>query len=221
MKIKDIYKNKELRLYINTTISFVITILFALYNGILGIVNSSIWNGSICVYFILLTIMKIIILTTERRIKTASHQVKIKTRYKIFITISILLLVLNLALITPISLMVMNKKEVNFGMITAITLASYTTYKITYSIIMYVKNKTNRNLIFRQLRLINLIDAIISVLTLQNTLIVVNGPVGEDMFILSAITSAVAVGFILIIVCVSLIKGIRNFKEDYNTDIII
>ena len=41
------------------------------------------------------------------------------------------------------------------------------------------------------------------------------------MFILSAITSAVAVGFILIIVCVSLIKGIRNFKEDYNTDIII
>ena len=39
---------------------------FTLFNGALGIVYSSVWNGSICVYYILLAIIRGIIVNSKK-----------------------------------------------------------------------------------------------------------------------------------------------------------
>ena len=82
--------------------------------------------------YLLLLIIRGIILNFKIRNKDNN------TEKPIFIVTSLLVLVLNLVLIIPISLMVMNRREVlNNEIISAIIMAAYTTYKITMATINY------------------------------------------------------------------------------------
>lgn len=54
----------------STTISFVCTALFALYNGYWGLCYGSVWHGSIGIFYLLLMVIRGIILLTERRVRT-------------------------------------------------------------------------------------------------------------------------------------------------------
>ena len=115
----------------SSNISFGVTILFALYNGFLGIRLLSVWHGSICVFYLRLIAIRGMVLLNEKRNAMRSENDCAYYRGKTFTISSIILLVLNLALILPISLMVTFKKPVNMGLIPAIAMAAYTTYKIT------------------------------------------------------------------------------------------
>ena len=184
-------ENYSFKTLISSTASLCVTTLFALYHGFLGLALASIWHGSICVFYLLLVVIRGIILLTEYRIKMKSETEKLRRRQKIFYATSTPLLLLNLALILPISLMVRLKRPVNIGLIPAIAMAAYTTYKITMAVI-HMRKRQAQHVLIRELRTINLIDALVSILTLQNTLIVVNANAGEenDMLTLSAISSA-------------------------------
>ena len=208
-KIKDLWCNKEKRWQITTTISFLISTSFALYNGFLGLFKHSIWNGCVCVYYLLLLSIKALILISEAKLKNEDESVKPIKRKKIFYVSSALLFLINLALFAPITLMVLNKRSIEFGLIPAITIATYTTYKVTISIISYTKNRNNKNIAIRQIRTINLIDAILSILTMQNALIIVNSGM-DKLFTLTAITSFLG---IVVIIILSIVSFVRCVKE--------
>ena len=197
---------------ISPTASLCVTILFALYHGFLGLAASSIWHGSICVFYLLLVVIRGIILLTEYRIKSEREEEKQRRRRKTFSITSVLLLLLNLSLMLPISLMVLLQNQVNIGKIPAIAMAAYTTYKITMALI-HIRRQKIYHVLIRELRTINLIDALVSILTLQSTLIMVNsGPAEEtNMLTLSSISSA-AIYIVIIIVTVRLFfhRGARQ-----------
>lgn len=184
-------ENYSFKTLVSSTASLCATTLFALYHGFLGLALSSIWHGSICVFYLLLVAIRGIILLTEYKIKSKGEKEKQRQRQKIFYVTSALLLLLNLALLLPISLMVLLQKPVHIGKIPAIAMAAYTTGKMTMAIVNMRKHQAYHVLI-RELRTINLIDALVSILTLQNTLIMVNANAGEenDMLTLSAVSSA-------------------------------
>lgn len=192
--------------------SFAVTIIFALYNGFLGIRLRSIWHGGICVFYLLLAVIRGMILTSEKKNRTKDDQQKSKSRRRVFLISTIFLLLLNLSLILPVSLMVLLKKPVNMGLVPAITMATYTTYKITMASIHFRKQKHNPHILIVELRTINFIDALVSILTLQNTLIMVNQVNSTDnkMLIVSSISSAV-IYIIIIFVTVRLLK--RGLKK--------
>lgn len=198
--------------FISSTASLCVTILFALYHGFLGLAASSIWHGSICVFYLLLVVIRGIILLTEYRIKSEREEEKQRWRRKTFLITSVLLLLLNLSLMLPISLMVLLQNQVNIGKIPAIAMAAYTTYKITMALI-HIRRQKIYHVLIRELRTINLIDALVSILTLQSTLIMVNsGPAEEtNMLTLSSISSA-AIYIVIIIVTVRLFfhRGARQ-----------
>ena len=103
----------------------------------------------------------------------------------------------------------MNVRQVDMQMIPAIAMATYTTYKVTASVNIKRAGKT-ASIPIRVLRTIGFIDAPVSVLTLQNTLIIVNdGGIRSDMFLLSAISSAF-VFFSIVVISVRLIFRCRN-----------
>ena len=197
---------------ISSTASLCVTILFALYHGFLGLAAYSIWHGSICVFYLLLVVIRGIILLTEYRIKSEREEEKQRRRRKTFSITSVLLLLLNLSLMLPISLMVLLQNQVNIGKIPAIAMAAYTTYKITMALI-HIRRQKIYHVLIRELRTINLIDALVSILTLQSTLIMVNsGPAEEtNMLTLSSISSA-AIYIVIIIVTVRLFfhRGARQ-----------
>lgn len=211
---KKLEKDYIFKTMASTVLSFSVTILFALYNGFLGVCLLSIWHGGICVFYLLLAAIRGIILLTEKNNRTRSEKQKSECRQRTFMISAAMLLLLNLSLILPISLMVVMKKPVNMRLIPAITMAAYTTYKLTMaSIHIHKQKRSNRNnILVTELRIINFIDALVSILTLQNTLIMVNQTKSNDndMLTLSAISSAVIYIVIIFITVNLLIKGLKR-----------
>lgn len=183
-----------------SALSLCITALFALYHGFLGFFFPSVWHKSIGVFYFLLVVLRGAILLAEHGVRSKPEAEKHLLRQKVFLATSALLFPLNLSLLLPISLMVRMEKPVHMGKIPAIAMAAYTTYKITMAL-LHMRKRRSHPVLIRELRTINLIDALVSILTLQNTLIMVNPDPGRErsMLPLSAISSAAIYLLILVI----------------------
>ena len=132
-------------------------------------------------------------------------------RKKIHLIASIVLFILNIALILPLAIMVVRQKPANLTLIPAIAMAAYTTYKVTMASINLKRRKKTSNILVKLLRSISFIDALVSVITLQNTLIMVmSAGADHNLFILVAITSGLIWLLILLITIMSFIQGIRS-----------
>ncbi|MFR3184092.1 MAG: hypothetical protein ACLTVV_02510 [Ruminococcus sp.] len=198
-RIKDFQKIWKSDYYFSTVfssaISTLISIVFVLYNGALGIVYQSWWHGLICVYYLLLATIRAILIGTRR-----------KNQKTIRMITYLLLLVMDVSLIVPIYIMVSGERSYTYGLIPAIAIATYTTYRITISIVHFRKSrKKDKSLLF-ELRMINMTDALVAVLSLQNALIIANGGMNEGMRMLTAWTSG---GIYLVIVLITIMSFIK------------
>lgn len=192
--------------------SLAVTALFALYNGFLGVSRSSLWHGSICVYYLVLVILRTTVIAAGK--KAGRKAEPNHALAKVYIASAALLLFLNVCLIVPVSLMVVRQKPVDMTLIPAITMAAYTTYNVVMSSVNLKRRKRSSDRLVRLLRTINFIDALVSILSLQNTLIMVNmkGD-GTEMLTLSAITSAAIMLAVLAISVAAMIKGVVSLKS--------
>ena len=211
-KVKD---NKDLRETIVFCFSTLVTLGFAIYNRVLGAVNKSIWHETIGLYYLLLLVIKIIIILTQKDNKKRTFE-KIERNNKIifYITGSILFLV-NIALSGPIILMIMDKRIIQFGLIESIAIAAFTTFKVYMAIRNYIKNKNNSDIIVKEVKVVSLVEAIASILTLQNTLIAVNATPEEasDLKILTIVSSIVGLLAILYFIVDMFIKFVNKIKK--------
>ena len=188
MKVKELFNkikgeiNKREKLFV--IISILTTLFFSLYNRILGIYNKSIWHESISIYYFVLVIIKAIIIIYINKSKQRKNDVKIFTITKV------LLFLLNLSMTGPVILMILNKRLVEMNLILSIAIALYVTINTTLGIINYVKKRKEKDILIRELNTIDLMDIVLSILTLQNTLIAVNST-GFDpgVYVLSIISS--------------------------------
>lgn len=198
----------------SAAVSFGCTALFALYNGYLGLRHESTWHISISIFYLLLMIVRGIVLLTEKRNRTRLESEQNHCRRRTFLISSILLLMMDLALVLPISMMVVLDKPVSMGLIPAIAMATYTTWKITMACVHIgrQRHKSRGNILVTELRTVNFIDALVAILTLQNTLIMVERAKTEEnvMLPLSAVSSAVIYVMIVFITVQMLRKGFRQ-----------
>ena len=68
----------------------------------------------------------------------------------------------------------MDKRLVDMTLIPSIAIALYVTIKTSVAITQFVKRRNKDNILFKELRTINLMDVTVSILTLTNALISVN-----------------------------------------------
>ena len=192
--------------------SLAVTALFALYNGFLGVSHASLWHGSICVYYLVLVILRTTVIAAGKKARRKAEPNR--ALVKVYIASAALLLFLNVCLIVPVSLMVVRQKPVDMTLIPAITMAAYTTYNVVMSSVNLKRRKRSSDRLVRLLRTINFIDALVSVLSLQNTLIMVNmkGD-GSEMLTFSAITSAAIMLAVLALSVAAMIKGVVSLKS--------
>ena len=203
MNIKNIYNN--IKIYISnhkkliTIYSLIFMFLFSIYNRIIGALNESLWHESISIYYFILVIIKLIIIVYLNKSKLRKHDVFILRLTKV------LLIILNILLIVPIVLMIYNKRLIEMSLIFSITIALYVTIKTTKSIIIFIKKRKEDDMLVKELRIIDLIDTVVSILTLQHTLIFVNSTsFNIGIFYLTIISSSL--GLLLNIFLVFKIK---------------
>ena len=115
----------------------------------------------------------------------------------------------------PVSVMVVQQRPVNMTLIPAISMAAYTTFKIVMASMNLRRMRKTPDSLVRILRTISFIDALVSILTLQNTLISVNSAeFDRSMFVLAAATSAVIFIAIMVISVISLRKSILRYSAN-------
>ncbi len=170
-----------------------------------------IWNFSIAIYYFFLVLIRILIRSLEYSWRNLDSAFLEKKRKILFVISMLIELVIDFSLIAPITLMVLAKRIVEINTLFAIAVAAYTTYKVIIASINFVKSRKNENISFRQLNLINIKDALVSVLTLQNTLIMVFGD-AEEMLMLSAFSSFAILAFVIFLEILFWLK----FKKSYS-----
>ena len=155
--------------------SFIINIAFAVYNGAIAIIISSIWFGALAAYYIFLIILRGSILFYHSRRKKAikNGQTEEKTFLRdtrVYGNCGIILVLLPLALSFAILQMVRaNESFVHTG-ITIYAYAVYAFYKISMAIYNFVKTRRTNEMTVRASKNINLADAFVSILALQTAM---------------------------------------------------
>lgn len=194
--LRSLREDYHFRTVYTARISALITFGFTVFNGMIGFLYRSVWNIAICIYYVLLAAVRRIIVRSQRKNVDKNQDKEIIK--KTYAVTHIILILIDAALVVPISLMVIGARNYTYGMIPAIAMAAYTTYRMTMSIIHYLKSKRNENHFIRVIRTINLQDTLVSVLTLQNALIIANGNDMASMMRLTMWTSAGIWGVILL-----------------------
>lgn len=212
-KIKNDY---VFRTFIFSALSFSATAVFTFYNAFLGIAYKSVWNFGIAVYYALLLCIRAYVIFSERAFhkKKLPNGQKEAARKKLYLVQSVFLLAIDFALIAPITLMVQQKKAIDFTTIPAIATAAYTAYKIVISTINVIKTRKGRHLSVRILKTVNFVDALVSVLSLQYTLIVTfDGGMDSDMFTLCAVSSFAIWSLLIALSTFSLLQAAKMRKN--------
>ncbi len=159
------------RTILMTLPAFLINVAYTVYNGVIGIVNHSVWFITMAVYYSLLGIMRYRAVSTERKISRLDDRKLIrKKKLSVIKTDGILLLVLNLALSGVVLLTVAQDTAKRYSEIMVISIAAYTFYKITMAVVNMVKVSKMKSPILITIRNIGVADALVSVLTLQATM---------------------------------------------------
>lgn len=185
--------DSRFRVVFSAIMSFCVNIIYALYNGWLSVSLRSWWFAAFGIYYMLLSIMRFIAVTHERRSKG-------KTEFYVMKTSGILLVVLSFVLASTVYMAANSDNAQKHHEIIMITIATYTFTKLTLAIINAVKaGKTNSPLLIT-IRNISCADAAASILLLQRSMFAsFSGTPGTDIFVMNICTGTAVFLFVLIL----------------------
>lgn len=182
--------------------NLLITLMFAIYNAYLGLSSFSWWYITLCGYYIILTVMRIAVVLSERK-----HSKNAVDEMFIMRFVGIMLIVLSVILAGINTLSAINDRSSKHGEIVMITIAAYTTYKVTIAIINMAKSKNVNSPLLKTLRNISLADALVSIVSMQRSMLIsFDGMTQSDIKLMNILTGS-AVYVVVCILGINLIGG--------------
>lgn len=182
--------DNQYRLMTFSTISFIINIVYAGYNCFLGVSDNSIWFINMSAYYTVLSIMRIYAVKKGRRKNIKESHIMIFT--------GIGLMLLSAVLAVSVFLTAVEDVSKAHHEIVMITIALYTTIKVTLAIVNMVKASKVKSLILITLRNISCADAAASIVSLQRSMFASFGDInGKDVYYMNIATGSVA--FIIVL----------------------
>lgn len=160
------------RTILTTLLVLLINTAYTVYNGIIGIMNHSVWFITMAVYYSLLGLMRFRALRTGREIARIKDQNLIREKEcSILKTNGALLLLLNMALGGVVFLTISEDTASRYPEVIIISIATYTFYKTTVAVINMFKVSRMQSPILSVVRNIGTADALVSMLTLQTAML--------------------------------------------------
>lgn len=211
-------------------VTFVINIAYAFFLAVISITRRSIWYGSLAIFFILLMIIRLTLLVNQRMSAKKYSIVKLWTSYeaeeeadrasmrsklqelKTYRICGWLILTLTLVLSISIMQRVVSGGSKNYSGLMIYFTAAYTFYKIIASTIRFVKNRKHKNHYVKCFQNINLIDAAVSLFSLQAALFMQFGG-NVDYFVPNAV---LGIAVCIFIVATGITMIIRGTLENNN-----
>lgn len=208
--------------------SFAMSLLFSGFNTYMSIANRSVWYGGLAVYYIALAFLRGGVLVYHKN-KLGKKDKPLNDEYvkaKVYKNSGIITLILNVALSAAIAQMIFSDAHFTYIGWTIFAFATYAFYKITASIISFVKAHKQEDLTIRAIRNINLTDALVSILALQTALLTtfsdetVNISMANTLTGIAVSLSTIAIGIYMIVSANKKMKEIDwSPKELFNMEV--
>jgi hypothetical protein len=194
--------------------SFSVSVMFGLYNGVLGIIGRSIWFGALAAYYIFLAFLRggILLYHNKKRQGIGEKENRIK-QIKIYRNGGLMLLVLNIALSFAMAQMIFNDEGFEYPGWTIFAFAAYAFYKIIMAIYNLFKAKKQDDLTVQAIRNINLMDGAVSILALQTALLHAFTKEGTDISLFNTLTASAVTAIGIFLVVSMLVKAYKKMKE--------
>lgn len=178
--------------------SFAANIAFAAYHAVLGFTSHSWWFLTLSVYYVLLSVMRFAIL------RMPQDHIPFIRRFT-----GIMLMALAWCLSGTVILCAMKDRGIRYHEIVMITLALYAFIKVTLGIINLVKASRHASPAWVCLRNISLADALVSICSLQRSMLVSFGDMTQQDITLFNILTGSGVCIIVLMLGLNLIGGKR------------
>lgn len=201
----------HLRINVLLYISLIWCAGFAIFQLSLGIYYKSFWFYSMFGYYFILCVMRFYLFNHTRKYR-AKEQIKIE--YKKYILCGWLLLFINLALTVIVFFIVYFDRTFNHSEIITITLAVYTFLSFTFAIINLVKYKKHKSPVYSASKIISLITACVSMITLETTMLTTfdsgNSPIFRRVII--CFTGFAVITFAITMATIMIVRGNKQIK---------
>lgn len=209
---RNLVKNYSFRTVVFAVGGFFISLAFGIFNGVLGIIASSIWYGALALYHIIIAVIRG--RTVFSHVKTSDDL----DRGELFRAVNyrntgIQLLLLNLALSSAIAQMIFDDRFFDYPDWTVFAYAAYAFYKITMSIINIFRSRQHTDFTVHAIRDINLVASMVSLLALQTALLHTFGTPDIDASLLNTLTGSVVSVFSIGLSVFMIAKGSKKIKE--------
>ena len=191
-----------------TAFGLLCNFLYALYHGILGALNLSMWFSAMCAYYIILGAMRFFAVRCGRKAGAAPD---LETEYFVMKLSGVLLVMLSFVLSGVIYVSLSQNIATRYGEIVMITIAACTFYKITLAIIRAVRQRNNPSPLLAVIRNISYAEVAASVLTLQRSMLVSFGGMSrEGIHSMNAMTGAAVCAFVLLLGIYMIVRGVKK-----------
>ncbi len=204
-----------LRTHIFALVAVIINLANVGVNIAAAVVYSSMWYCAMAVYYFALGALRGGMLIATKQINNRFEGERLAlAKTRMYLACGISLMVFEAALLYAVTEMV-TEKVTSTGEIMAIAIAAYTFYKVIVSIVNVKKASRLRDPALQCLKNINMTDALVSLLSLQITMISVFDSKNE-LSQMNGITGIAVTVITLIIAVVMITQAARRLKEKEN-----
>lgn len=210
--IKNWVGDVKLRMNVSLYGSFIWNVAYAVFQLCLGLYHSSFWYYSMAAYYIFLAAMRFHLSRHTRKYETGE---KLREEFVRYRNCGIVFLVMNLALSLLIFFMVYWNRTVIHHEITTIAMATYTFTTFILAIINLVKYRKYNSPVYSASKIISLVAACVSMLTLTSTMLTTFGEADGILFrktMLGALGSVISL-FTITIAIYMIIRANRSLKQ--------
>ncbi len=171
----------DARLKLNLSLygSLAFNAVYAVFQLGLGLLHRSVWFFSMSGYYLLLAIMRFLLLRHTRNHAPGACQEAEWRKHRLC---GVFLLIITLALAVFIIYFVWKIRVFRHHEITTIAMAAYTFTSLTMAIINAVRSRNLSSPVYSAVRLIALVCAIVSMLTLENAMLTAFGQENTELF---------------------------------------
>ena len=234
--VNRLIKDDRLRTVLTTLPGMGFNFIYAVFNGIVGLVNHSAWCGSLSAYYILLCVMRFLSVSYAGKIyskkrkwrKLQSDRKENQARdngietdtlreWRVYYHCGIMLSVTSIALGGAVIMLVSGEGGKTYPGVLIYAVAAYTFYKLIVAVRNVIVARKRDSALLRTLRNISYADALVSMLSLQTALFAAFGQDSEELIpLMNALTGTAVCLMIFILGIIMVHKSKRTKQEDYD-----
>lgn len=204
-------REQRYRMLVTTALGLLMNLLYALYHGVLGLANQSLWFMTLCAYYAVLGTLRFSAVLCGHKSNPAYTA---DTERFVVKFSGVLLSVLSFVLTGVIYVSQSQNIATRYGEIVMITIATYTFGKITMAVVRAVRQRRNSSGLLAVVRNIAYAEVAASVLTLQRSMLVSFGEMEERVIrCMNILTGAAVCLFVLILGITMIRKGQSSWQR--------